>query len=114
MTPLKVGNRPTKAQVLALTLAGATLLGGCVVSRPYVVSATYQSPRGIGQRDVTDQVRSQCLSAERGCIVDCNNNLAGDPDFGYVKSCKIEYKCPSGATQTLEAIEMEPTRLSCR
>jgi len=47
-------------------------------------------------------------------IIDCNNNLAGDPDFGYVKSCNIEYKCASGAIRTLEAIEMEPTRLTCR
>jgi hypothetical protein len=103
-----------RARLFALTLASAILLAGCHTFRPYVVSATYESPRGIGHRDVTEQVRSQCQSAERGCIIDCNNNLAGDPDFGYVKSCNIEYKCASGATRTLEAIEMEPTRLTCR
>jgi hypothetical protein len=97
----------------AVVLAVASLVSGCYNLRPNIVSATYQSPRGVGQSDVTEQVRAQCLSAVRGCIVDCNNNLAGDPDFGYVKSCKIEYRC-GDEVRTLEAIEMEPTRLVCR
>jgi Predicted membrane protein (DUF2339) len=73
--------------------------------RPQIASATYASPRNGRSLDVTTEVRSQCQAGVAGCVVVCNNDLAGDPDFGQGKTCEIHYQCGENPAQTLRIPE---------
>lgn len=43
----------------------------------------------------------------------CGNQLAGDPDFGQRKYCRIAYVCAGGRVQVLQIQEGERSTLSC-
>jgi Domain of unknown function (DUF4124) len=83
-------------------------------SGPDIQNATYVSPRNGRMFDLTSQLRSLCSSATGVCLVSCGNQLAGDPDFGQRKYCRISYRCSDGTSQELQAQEGESLNLSCR
>lgn len=80
---------------------------------PQIVSATYASPRSGRSFDVTTQLRSRCQAGVAGCVVICTNDLAGDPDFGQVKTCEIHYRCGENPAQTLLISERRRERIRC-
>ena len=80
---------------------------------PQITSATYMSPRNGRSFDVTTQLRSQCHAGAPGCVVVCTNGLAGDPDFGQVKTCEIHYRCGENLGQTQVIPEGRRERLTC-
>jgi hypothetical protein len=47
-------------------------------------------------------------------VVNCSNQLAGDPDFGQRKYCRISYHCNGGTSQEVRIEEGERRNLSCR
>jgi uncharacterized membrane protein len=77
-------------------------------------SAVYASPRNGRAFDVTSQLNSQCSAAPGSCVVNCGNQLAGDPDFGQRKYCKILYQCADRTTQELRIEEGERATLRCQ
>ncbi len=79
---------------------------------PVIQSAAYTSPRNSRSFDVTDQLKSLCRTPG-SCIVNCGNQLAGDPDFGQRKYCSIVYVCGGGKSQQLRIQEGERITLSC-
>ena len=81
--------------------------------RPQIASATYASPRNGRSFDVTTRVRSQCQAGVTDCVVVCNNDLAGDPDFGQGKTCEIHYRCGENPPQTLRISERRREWIRC-
>jgi uncharacterized protein YecT (DUF1311 family) len=75
-------------------------------------SAIYASPHGQSF-DVTAQLRSACASATSSCLISCGNQLAGDPDFGTPKSCRIVYVCGDRHAQEVQLREGERSMLGC-
>jgi hypothetical protein len=69
------------------------VVGNALRAEDVILQATYASPRNGRSFDVTTRVRSQCQAGLAGCVVVCNNDLAGDPDFGQGKTCEIHYRC---------------------
>jgi ankyrin repeat protein len=82
-------------------------------ARPDIQSAAYASPRNGRSIDVTNQVKSLCRDTPGSCAVSCGNQLAGDPDFGQRKYCRIAYVCGGGKAQELRIQEGERSTLSC-
>lgn len=82
-------------------------------ARPQIVRATYASPRNGRSFDVTTPVRFQCQEGVGGCLVVCNNDLAGDPDFGQGKNCEIHYRCADNRVQTLRISERRRELIRC-
>ena len=82
-------------------------------SAPQIVNAVYASPRGP-QLDVTEQLRASCPSSAGMCMIVCANALAGDPDFGIPKECRVSYQCGSRSAQALRIPEGHSVRLICR
>jgi hypothetical protein len=80
---------------------------------PLIQRAIYASPRNGRALDVTTQLRSQCPAGSASCMIDCGNQLAGDPDFGQRKYCRIEYQCGDGKPQELQILEGTHAALSC-
>ena len=80
---------------------------------PSIQRALYVSPRNGHELDVTGQLRAACPSDAGTCAVSCDNQLAGDPDFGQRKYCKITYSCRGGRSQDLRIQEGEKSTLSC-
>jgi hypothetical protein len=80
---------------------------------PEIQSASYASPRNGRSIDVTNQLKSLCLHAPGSCTLSCGNQLAGDPDFGQRKYCRIAYVCSGGKTHELQIQEGERSTLSC-
>jgi uncharacterized protein YecT (DUF1311 family) len=80
---------------------------------PAIQSAIYKSPRNGQSFDVTNQLRSLCGRDQKSCAIDCGNQLAGDPDFGQVKFCRISYACGDGRVRDLQIQEGEKAQLSC-
>ena len=80
---------------------------------PSIQRALYVSPRNGHEIDVTGQLRATCSPDSGICAVSCNNQLAGDPDFGQRKYCKINYSCRGGGSQELRIQEGEKSTLSC-
>jgi formylglycine-generating enzyme required for sulfatase activity/ankyrin repeat protein len=78
-----------------------------------IQSAAYVSPRNGRELDVTSQLNSMCPSAAGSCTLRCGNQLAGDPDFGQRKYCRISYRCGGGNTQELRIQEGGTLQLSC-
>lgn len=83
------------------------------IAAPLIQSAIYASQRNGRAFDVTTQLRSQCAAGSASCIVNCGNQLAGDPDFGQKKYCRIEYECTGGEPQVLRIPEGTSSTLSC-
>lgn len=83
------------------------------ISAPEITSAAYVSPRNGRALDVTNQLRSQCAGGPASCIVNCSNQLAGDPDFGQRKYCQITYQCGDGRLQEVRILEGGRSTLSC-
>ena len=84
------------------------------VPAPGILSAVYVSPRNGHQLDVTNQLRAGCSNATTGsCLVVCSNGLAGDPDFGQRKLCRISYQCSGHAAKNVEIQEGETAALNC-
>lgn len=81
--------------------------------RPQITSATYASPRNGQSFDVTTRIRTQCQIGIAGCVVVCNNDLAGDPDVGQGKICVIQYRCGGNPPQTLRLAERHPRLVRC-
>ena len=82
-------------------------------SGPEIQNA-YVSPRNGRMLDVTGQLRSLCSTSTGACLVSCGNQLAGDPDFGQRKYCRVSYRCGGGTSQELRVQEGERLNLSCR
>jgi uncharacterized membrane protein len=81
-------------------------------SAPEILSAAYVSPRNGRSLDVTNQIKTQCVA--EACTISCGNQLAGDPDFGQAKYCRISYQCSGdGTTRELRFHEGHRVRLSC-
>jgi hypothetical protein len=80
---------------------------------PVIQSAAYVSPRNGRELDVTSQLNSMCLSGPDSCTLRCGNQLAGDPDFGQRKYCRISFRCSGGSTQEVRIQEGQNLRLSC-
>jgi hypothetical protein len=80
---------------------------------PVIRNASYSSPRNGRSIDVTNQLRSLCQISPGTCVVSCGNQLAGDPDFGQRKYCKISYQCGAGRSQELQIQEGETSTLGC-
>ncbi len=80
---------------------------------PQIQSANYSSPRNGRSFDVTNQLKSLCLHAPGSCTLSCGNQLAGDPDFGQRKYCRIVYVCVGGKAQEVRVQEAERLTLSC-
>ena len=93
--------------------APASLSAEQVAAAPRIARALYVSPRNGQQLDITAALASLCLSTVNSCEVRCNNQLAGDPDFGQRKHCEITYRCGSGATQELRIQEGDTRTLRC-
>lgn len=84
-----------------------------VATEPYIQSATYASPRNGRSFDVTNQLKSLCHANSGSCLLTCGNQLAGDPDFGIVKYCKVIYVCPGGQAQLAQIPEGGLLTLTC-
>jgi len=80
---------------------------------PDIRSATYASPRNGQSFDVTNQLESSCRANSGSCVLSCGNQLAGDPDFGTPKYCRIVYACPGGQAREVRMQEGERLTLSC-
>jgi uncharacterized protein YecT (DUF1311 family) len=80
---------------------------------PKIQSAIYQSPRNGQFYSVTNQLKSLCTGEHESCVVTCGNQLAGDPDFGQVKYCRISYLCGATPVQEIQIQEGERTTLTC-
>jgi ankyrin repeat protein len=78
-----------------------------------VQAAAYASLRNGRSFDITLHVRTQCVPGSRACSLTCSNSLAGDPDFGQRKNCRISYQCDGGPARALTVQEGEIARLSC-
>jgi hypothetical protein len=70
---------------------------GGAVAKPNIQIAIYASPRTGQSFDVTDQLKAACLATPGSCLVSCGNQLAGDPDFGTPKFCRIVYSAMPAA-----------------
>lgn len=80
---------------------------------PDIQIAIYASPRTGRSFDVTHQLQASCLATPGSCLVTCGNQLAGDPDFGTPKLCRIVYDCHGGDAQDVQLQEGEHAALSC-
>lgn len=78
-----------------------------------VGAATYSSARYGHSVAISRIIRSQCEGLQDRCIVRCGNQLAGDPDFGQVKSCEVIYTCGASQTRTVKVQEGMYLRLRC-
>jgi hypothetical protein len=78
-----------------------------------IQDAAYVSTGNGSSFDVTNQLRSQCLRTPGSCMLSCNNQLAGDPEFGHFKYCRISYRCSGAQAQVLQMRENESRELSC-
>lgn len=78
-----------------------------------IQSAIYASPRNGHSFDVTNQVKSSCRASSGSCLLSCGNQLAGDPDFGTPKYCRIVYVCPGAQVQKVQIQEGGRLTLSC-
>jgi len=78
-----------------------------------IYAATYSSPRSGRSLEFTRVIRSQCEGLQGVCNIRCGNQLAGDPDFGQVKSCEVIYSCEDGQTRTLRVQEGMNLQLRC-
>jgi hypothetical protein len=94
--------------VTALPAAAASTPSG-----PEIESAAYVSSGSGRSIDVTNRLKSQCLGVPGACTVSCNNQLAGDPEFGHRKYCRISYRCSGAKAQELQIQEGETRQLSC-
>ena len=120
------GNWPVKLGALLVSIGAGVLLRYLMLTltfppsrdtrgelRPQIASATYASPRNGRSFDVTTWVRSQCQAGVAGCVVVCNNDLVGDPDFGQGKTCEIHYRCGENPPQTLRIPERRREWIRC-
>ena len=120
------GNWPAKLGALLVSMGVGVLLRYHMLTltfppsqdtgdeaRPQIASATYASPRNGHSFDVTTQVRTQCQAGIAGCVVSCNNDLAGDPDSGQGKLCEIHYRCGDNSRPTLRIPEGRRQWLRC-
>jgi hypothetical protein len=119
------GNWPAKPGALLLVSIGAGMLLCYLMLtftlsrdthgdlRPQIASATYTSPRNGLSFDFTTRIRSQCQAGVAGCVVVCNNDLAGDPDFGQGKTCQINYRCGKNPLQILRIAEGRREWIRC-
>jgi hypothetical protein len=78
-----------------------------------ILSAFYTSPQTGKALDVSNPVRLKCGGNIRQCLVQCGNQLAGDPDFGHAKQCAITYRCASTQAQVAQLQEGQTLQLSC-
>lgn len=78
-----------------------------------IQSAAYASPRNGRALDVTRQLQSLCSAGAGSCLLTCGNQLAGDPDFGQQKYCRIAYQCGGQAVPPLQVPEGTRLRLAC-
>lgn len=99
--PAAAGGAPTSATA------------GNAVSPPQISRALYGSPRNGQQLDVTAALASRCRGTASSCQVSCNNQLAGDPDLGQRKYCKISYHCSGDSNKELQIQEGETGLLTC-
>jgi uncharacterized membrane protein len=76
-----------------------------------IYDAAYFSTRNGRSLDVTEQLRAKCQAGN--CEVRCNNELAGDPDFGQRKNCRFEFACEAGSRHMVRMREGESFRLRC-
>jgi hypothetical protein len=108
-----VGNALPALTALPATYAAAPSRDTPGELMPQIASATYASPRNGRSFDFTTQLRAQCQAGAAGCVVLCTNDLAGDPDFGYGKTCEIQYRCGENPAQTLLIPEGRRERFRC-
>ncbi|HTY94798.1 MAG TPA: DUF2339 domain-containing protein [Steroidobacteraceae bacterium] len=78
-----------------------------------ISNAAYLSRRNGASFDVTGALRSQCAGNRGSCAIHCGNDLAGDPDFGQGKICRIIYTCGSDPTHTTDVQEGMNLQLHC-
>jgi formylglycine-generating enzyme len=104
--PCNPNAEPIKAQTAADRTS--TVLPGLEIQ-----SAAYVSPRNGRELNVTDQLKSHCPGVPDSCAVRCSNQLAGDPDFGQRKYCRVSYRCSGGTAQELRIQEGESLTLHC-
>lgn len=81
-------------------------------SGPNIQSAVYASPHGQSF-DVTAQLRAACAAAPSSCLISCGNQLAGDPDFGTPKFCRIVYTCWGQQAAVIQLPEGRRVALGC-
>jgi hypothetical protein len=84
-----------------------------VPARVDIGAATYSSWRNGHSLEITSIIRAQCADNQGTCTVRCGNQLAGDPDFGQVKSCQIIYSCGASQTHTMKVQEGMNLQLHC-
>lgn len=63
------------------------------------------------QRDTP--LRSRCSPNASTCLVSCNNELAGDPDFGQVKYCRITFQCGDHKPKEFQIQEGRSATMAC-
>ena len=88
-------------------------LAGASGPAPQIRHASYVSPQTGRAFDVTHVLQSACPRGSDGCKVACGNQLAGDPDFGHVKYCRIAFQCDGHATQNVSVAEGRSVTLAC-
>jgi hypothetical protein len=82
-------------------------------SRVDIGAATYSSARNGRSLEITSIIRSQCAGNQGACTIHCGNQLAGDPDFGQVKSCQVLYTCGLSQSHTTRVQEGMTLQLRC-
>jgi hypothetical protein len=80
---------------------------------PQLRSARYVSPMTGRAFDVTHVLQSACTRGSGSCRIACGNQLAGDPDFGRVKSCQITFQCSGRPMQSVTLGEGRTLTLTC-
>src|SRR5579872_7222047 len=80
---------------------------------PRIETAEYASPRNGRALDITVQLKSACDRRPDSCLLHCGNQLAGDPDFGQTKYCKVSYHCAEGTLREAQTQEGGSISLSC-
>ncbi|HUA88216.1 MAG TPA: DUF2339 domain-containing protein, partial [Steroidobacteraceae bacterium] len=79
---------------------------------PTIVSGVYVSLRNRQALDITAALRSTCAGGS--CSLNCGNLLAGDPDFGQRKYCRITYQCArSPGNRQVQIPEGQSIRIAC-
>jgi hypothetical protein len=89
------------------------VLAGAAGPAPQILRASYGSPRVGRAFDVTRMLQGACPRGSDSCRVACGNQLAGDPDFGHVKSCQITFQCSGRPAQNLTMQEGRNLTLAC-
>lgn len=119
---LSFSDTPCGSNAQAIQIQGSATTSGApasVASVPtetsaiQITRAVYASLRSGHQFDVTRQLQLSCGADLNACSINCNNQIAGDPDFGTPKVCRVTYQCGDGPLQQLQLNENQRQQLNC-